>query len=204
MSFSSPAKTDGDPLGKREIRRHDRGAALVAVGDQIEEQLAADAIEGHEAQLVDDEDVDAQEPLLQPRELAGVARFEQLPDQIGGAREEHAPFLFRRFDAERDREVGLAGADRAGEDQILRRRDPLAARQRVNLRRADALDRREIKRVEGLHLGKARLAQPLADDGLMARGQLRAEDLVQIVFVRPVRVAGLPRRALKTRATPGA
>ena len=116
------AGKDRDPFGKREIRRHDGGPALVPIGDQIEEQLAADAVEGHEAQLVDDEDVDAQEPLLQPRELAGIARFEQLPDQIGGAREEHAPFLFRRFDAERDRQMRLAGADRAGEDQILRAR----------------------------------------------------------------------------------
>ncbi len=143
------------------------------------------------------EHLDAQEPLLQPRELPGIARFEQLPHQIGGAREEHAPFLFRRFDAERDRQVRLPGADRAGEDQILRRRDPLAARQRVDLRRADALDGGEIKRVEGLHLGEARLAEPLADHRLMARGELRAEDLLQIVFVRPVRIAGLPRQALK-------
>ncbi len=47
------ASEDGDPLGEGEIGRHDGGAAFIAVGDQIEEQLAADAIEGDEAELVD-------------------------------------------------------------------------------------------------------------------------------------------------------
>ena len=47
------AGEDRDPFRKREVRGHDRGAALVPIGDQIEEQLAADAVEGHEAELVD-------------------------------------------------------------------------------------------------------------------------------------------------------
>ena len=133
------AGKDGDPFGEGEIRGDDGGATLVTVGEQIEEQLAAGAVEGHEAQLVDDEDVDAEEPLLQARELAGIAGFEELAHEVGRAGEEHAAFLFRRFDAERDRQVRLAGPDRAGEDQILRRGDPLAARERVDLGRADAL-----------------------------------------------------------------
>ena len=75
-------------------------------------------------------------------------------------------------------------------------------RERVDLRRADPLDGGEITRVEGLHLGEARLAQPLTHDRLMARRQLRTQHLVQVVFVWPVGVARLPCRALKTRATP--
>ena len=107
-------------------------------------------------------------------ELAGVARFEQLTHEIGRAGEEHAAFLLRRFDAERDREVRFAGADRAGEDQILRRGDPLAARERVDLRRADAVGGGEVEGVERLHLREARLAEPLADHRLMPRGLLGA------------------------------
>ena len=152
---------------------------------------------GTKPELVDDEHVDAEEPLLQPGELAGIARFEQLPHEIGRAGEEHAAFLLRRFDAERDREMRLAGADRAGEDQILGRGDPLAARERVDLRRADAVGGGEVEGVERLHLGKARLAQPLADHRLVARGLLGAEDLVQIVLVRPVRIARLARQGFK-------
>ena len=94
-----------DPFRKREIRRHDRGPSLVPIGDQIEEQLAADAVKGHEAELVDNEDVDAQEALLQARELTRVTRFQELPDEIRRARKEDTAFLFRRFDAERYRQV---------------------------------------------------------------------------------------------------
>ena len=61
----------------------------------------------------------------------------------------------------------------------------------MNLRRADAVGRREVKGVEGLHLGEARLAKPLTDHGLVPRGLLRREHLVQVILVWPVRVARL-------------
>src|SRR5439155_22004463 len=63
--------------------------------------------------------------------------------------------------------------------------------------RADAFGGGEIKRVEGLDLGKARLAESLADHGLVPRRLLGAQDLVQVVLVRPVRIAGLARQTVK-------
>jgi hypothetical protein len=45
--------------------------------------------------------------LLQARELAGITCLEQLPDQIGRAGEELAPFLGGCLDAEGDRQVRL-------------------------------------------------------------------------------------------------
>ena len=73
---------DGDPLGEGEIRCHHGRPPLIAVGEQIEEQLAADAVEGDEAQLVDDEHLDAEKPLLETGELAGIPGFEELPDEV--------------------------------------------------------------------------------------------------------------------------
>jgi hypothetical protein len=97
------AGKDGDPFRETETRGDHGGAALVAVGDQIEEQLAADAIEGHEAELVDDQHLDPQQPLLQARQLAAIAGLEQLAHGIGRPREQHPTLLFGGFDAERDR-----------------------------------------------------------------------------------------------------
>ena len=151
------ARKHGHPFGKRQIGADDGRPSRVPIGDQIEEQLAADPVERDKPQLVDDEDVDAPQPLVQPRQLARIARFDQLPHQIGGPGEEHASFLLRRFHAERDRQVRFARSDRAGEDQILRRRDPLAARERVDLRRADALSRGEVEAVEGFDFWETRL-----------------------------------------------
>ena len=91
----------------------------------------------------------------------------------------------------------MPGPDRAGEDQILGCGDPLAARERVDLRRADAVGGGEVEGIEGLHLGKARLAQPLADDRLVARGLLRVEHLVEVIFVGPMRIACLTGQGFK-------
>lgn len=77
------------------------------------------------------------------------------------------------------------------------RGDPLAARERVDLRCVEALSHLEIEGVEGLDLGKACFAEALADDGLVPGRQLGAEHLLQIVFVRPARVASLAREALE-------
>ena len=187
----------GDPFGEGEIRRDHGRAALIAVGEQIEEQLAADAIEGDETEFVDDEHLDAEEPLLETRQLAGIARFHELPDEIGRARKEHAPLLLRRFDAERDGEMRLAGPDRTRQDQILWRRHPLPTREGVDVRRIDAVRGGKVEGVERFDLWEARLVETLADDGLMARGLLGAEDFVQIVFVGPMTVAGLPGEAFK-------
>jgi hypothetical protein len=58
------AGKDRDPFGERKIRGDDDCPPFIAVREQIEEQLAADAVERHEAQLVDDEDVNPEESLL--------------------------------------------------------------------------------------------------------------------------------------------
>jgi hypothetical protein len=94
------AGKDGDPFGEGEVGSDDRGSALIAVGEQIEEQLAARTVEGYEAELVDDEHVDAQQSWLQARELAGIAGFEELAHQVGRAGEEHPTFLLGGFDAD--------------------------------------------------------------------------------------------------------
>lgn len=126
MSFSSPPKTLG--LTGCEIARYDDRLPLVAVGDEVEEQLAAGSVEGHEAQFVEDEQVDPVHPALEAREFASVACLEQHADEIGGAPEGDVPALARGLETECDREVRLPRADRAREDQVLRLLDPRAAR----------------------------------------------------------------------------
>ena len=64
------------PLGKREIGGDDRRASLVPIGDQIEQQLAADPVKRDEPDLVDNQHVDTEQPLLEAGELAGIARLD--------------------------------------------------------------------------------------------------------------------------------
>ena len=101
--------------------------------------------------LVNDEHLDAAQPRLEPRELAGVARLEELAHEVGGAREEHPVRLFGRFDAEGNRQVGLPGPNGPGQDEILGRGDPLPAGQGVDLR--------------GIHVGLIRFGGHLPKGG---------------------------------------
>jgi hypothetical protein len=45
---------------------------------RLKRQLTADAVEVHKPERVDDQHVDAEQPLLEPGELSGIARFDQL------------------------------------------------------------------------------------------------------------------------------
>ena len=91
----------------------------------------------------------------------------------------------------------LAGPDGPGEDQILRSRDPLATREGVDLGGADTVDGGEVERIERLHFGEARLVEALTDHGFVARGLLGTQHLVQVIFVGPMRVSGLPGQAVE-------
>ena len=73
-----------DPLAAGQVRGQDDGASLVRVGQQVEEQLALVLVEQHEAELVDDQQVDLLIPLLKPTEHALVTRLVELAHQIRG------------------------------------------------------------------------------------------------------------------------
>jgi hypothetical protein len=169
-----------DPLASKPVAADGRRPALVAVGDQLEDRLAADAVEGHEAELVDAQDVEREQAPLQATELTRITGLEQLADEIGRPCEEHLTLLLRRLDAESERQMRLAGPDRPRQDQILRLCHPLAAGQRVGLGRAHALGRRKVKGVEvpalvGNGPDEPRLVCRLHPSPRTAGGALRSE-----------------------------
>ena len=134
--------------------------------------------------------------MLEPRELAGIPRLEELAHEVRGPREEDAALLRRGFDAKRDRQMRLPGPEGPARIRFSGAvtHSPRAS---VWICVVEALGRRKVKRVERLDLGEARLAQPLAGHRLMPRRPLGTEDLLQIVFVRPVGIARLARQTLE-------
>ncbi len=97
------AAEDFDPFSECEVGGDDDASTLIAFGEQVEEQLAASAIEGDEAQLVNYKKFDLLESSLKTPELASVARLEQRSDDIRGAGEENASSLTCGFDIHRAR-----------------------------------------------------------------------------------------------------
>ncbi len=59
-------------------------SALVALAEHFEQQLGAGLGEGHEAQFVDDQELQSGEPFLEPEELLVVTGLHELVDQGGG------------------------------------------------------------------------------------------------------------------------
>ena len=104
---------DLHPLAEGEVGGDDRRAPLVAVGEQVEEQFSAGPLEGHEAEFVDDQQRDAQVAPVERAERVLVPRLDEVAYEVGGADEGDAVAAAGGLAAERDREVRLAGADRA-------------------------------------------------------------------------------------------
>ncbi len=112
------------------VARDDEAAALVAARDDAVEGVGEHAVERGEAQLVEDDEVGLGEfgdPLLRGRVGHGGA---ERRGQVLDRREAHGAALLERLHAEADREVGLAGAGLADEDDVLLLLHEVAARER--------------------------------------------------------------------------
>src|SRR5204862_7556673 len=90
-------------------------AAFVAARDQGEEQVGGLAFEREVADLVDDEQVVALEAAQLLLELVAILRLLQARDPLLSGRESDSVAVLAGLESERDREVRLAGAGRAGE-----------------------------------------------------------------------------------------
>src|SRR6516162_1028073 len=93
---------------------------------------------------------------------------------------------------ERDRKMGLPGADRTRENHCFGAADELAARQLHELGPRHALELGPIELVERLEVGKARLAQQAARGALVPIGDLGLEQCAQQVLVGPAAVTRAP------------
>ena len=78
---------DLGPFVERQVGRDDEGAALVALRDNLKEQLGAGFTEGNEAQFVDNQQVLADLQFLQTLEAPFVGSLNQFVNQGGSGRE---------------------------------------------------------------------------------------------------------------------
>jgi hypothetical protein len=121
------------PLLEAAVARDDDRVAFVAAGDEREEQVGGLAFERQVADLVDDQQVVALQPAQLGLELVAVLRRLQARDPLLRGGESNAVAALAGFEAERDRDVRLAGAGRAEEARSewppsQRRIRPIAAR----------------------------------------------------------------------------
>jgi len=102
------------PLLEGAVGGDDDRAALVAAGDEREQQVRGLALERQVADLVDDEQVIALKAAQLGLELVSVLRCLKARDPLLGRGEGDTEAVLAGFDRERDRQVRLARSRRVG------------------------------------------------------------------------------------------
>ena len=155
-----------------------RRRALVAAADEHEHQVRGLRIERDVADLVDDQQRDA----LQPGELVVEAALAlgvgEQRDPFGGGAERDAVAGEAGADPERDREVRLAGAGRAEQDDVLAAGEEVELAEVQDAVAADRglegevelLERLARREAGGLDAALAAVAVAAVDLGLEQRG----------------------------------
>jgi hypothetical protein len=102
------------PGGERLVAGDDQAGAFVAAGDEREHQVGRLRVEGDVADLVDDQQGGPEQPAQLFVEACLALGVGEAGDPFGRGREGDALAGEASADAERDREVRLAGAGRVG------------------------------------------------------------------------------------------
>ena len=110
---------DLGPLVEWQIGGHQDGAALVALAEDLEEQFRTGGGQRHEAQLVDEEELEAGQLPLQVEQPTVVPGLHGLVDQGRGDGETHRHSFLAGGQSQSQGDVGFAGAAVADGDDVL-------------------------------------------------------------------------------------
>jgi hypothetical protein len=106
------------------VGRDAERAGFVGGGDELEQQLGAGVVEWGEAELVEEDEVVAEQRLDEPADgVVGQASVEGL-DEVGGGGVPDSVPVGDGGVAQGDEQVGLAGPGRADEAEVLGGADP--------------------------------------------------------------------------------
>ena len=168
---------DGAPLADRPVRGDQHGTPLVAARHQLEEQVSGVGLKRQVAEFVHDQQPglgEVGEPLLKPP--LGV-RLGEAGDQRHGAGEQHRIARHDRLAAERNRQMCLAHARGAEQQQRVAVGNETPGGQITDLGAVERGLGREVEAGEIAHEGELRQAEAHLDAPLvLARDLPRAEE----------------------------
>ena len=136
---------DLGPLVEGKVGGHHDRAPLVALAEDLEEQFRAGAGQGHEAQFVDDQQVEPGQLFLQVQQAPFVPGLHNLMHQAGGGGEAHRHPALAGGQSQPQGQVGLAGAAVADGDDVLPALDVFTACQLHHQRLVQRRYGREVR-----------------------------------------------------------
>ncbi len=146
------------------IGRDQHRASLVACADEFEQHAGLGLILGDISEIVKDHEIEAIETTDGRLEVELTSRHLELLHEIGGAGEQDAPSVLNEGEADRCRQVALAAAGRAEQEQIGALAQPAIAGGKCgHLCLGDHRHGLEVEVVEGLSGRQPRLNQVAFD-----------------------------------------
>ena len=110
---------DGIPLAEFQIGSDDEAPPLIAVGDDLEEQLRAVLVQGDEADLIHDDELHPSQVLQEAVERALVVALQKKVGQRSGSEEAHPPSGLAGCQCDGCCQVRFAGSYRAKKNEIF-------------------------------------------------------------------------------------
>ena len=159
------------------------GASFVALAEDLEEQFRAGGGQRHEAQLVDDEQIEAGQLPLQVEQSAVVPGLHEFVDQGRGGGETHRHSPLADGQAQSQGDVGLAGAAVADGDDVLAALDVFTPGQLHDQWLVQRRDGQEVEGVQALGGGEARRADAALHHALVAVDEFQFGETQQVVRV---------------------
>src|SRR5439155_11139049 len=108
---------DLSPFAERLVGGDEHGPALVASADQLEQYTGLGLVLGDVGEVVEDQQVEAVEPVDCGFEVKLAARDLELLHQIGRPSEENLPAVLDQGQADRGSQVALSAAGRSEQQQ---------------------------------------------------------------------------------------
>ena len=174
---------DLGPLVEGQVGGHQGRSPLVALAEDLEEQFRPSVGQGHEAQFVDDEELEAGQLALQVEQPAFVPGFHEFVDQGGGGGEAHRPAPLAGGQAQSQGDVGLAGAAVADGNHVFTALDVLAPGQLHDQGFVHRGDGGEVEGVQALGGGEAGGTDPSLYQALVAVGEFQFGEPEQVVGI---------------------
>src|SRR5262249_50065322 len=153
---------------------------LVALADDLEQQVGAVLVDGQVTELIDNKDGGLEVAVKFAFELAGGLGGGEGIDDVDGGREEHRVSIQAGGVAQSDRQVCLAEADIADQHNIGVGCDEGEAEQVLDLRTVDLFGPAPLEVFEGLEHGEACVLDATRDAAVVALRGLAVDELGEI------------------------
>ena len=184
------AVEDAGPLAVDRVRRDQRGAALVAVAQDLEQAVGAGLVDGQVAELVDAQHLGFDVVIQCALDTAPGLRAGKRVDDVDGARKQHRVPVQAGSMTQRRHQVALAQTSGGDEDHVGMLGDEVQVKEVLYLQPVDLGGPVPVELVQRLAHREAGVLDAPLHAAVGSGSGLAADEFAEVVQMRPVLVGG--------------